>query len=479
MDNHGFGFCTENESRYFYNDCSGCVIPHSNLNKQAQPEQTPTYSEAEDISPEMKLDCSSVHDALIDRSQGFHQLVLVVTRDCNLRCKYCVYSEEKYENMPTLKGDYMTVDTAKKAIKKYFRGFRQVKQVNPSLSPTISFYGGEPLLNFELIKEVVSFSNGKYSGNITFNITTNGVLLSETIIDFFAKHNFFLSISLNGPQSEHNRLRVFPTGKGTFGEIWENLQMLREKHPTYDKRGCGILACYDHGTDLEDLSLFFEEHKETLPPLLRLSPVSASFSNWYDRYSEHQKEKFSKQRENLKETYFSELAGESEVSILLDKMFGFSYKNILMRPQRIKHPHPLKYTATCIPGQKISVNPDGSFHACEKVNDQFPIGNVEQGLNIAKVVDRLKTYKSNIFPECSECSITRLCSVCMATFAGKDAYKRSPPDLCVKLKRDFKTKFEELWTKLENGLDETRIIGVSGHSNQDIQCDRGVNEIIQ
>jgi len=78
----------------------------------------------------------------------------------------------------------MTTDIAKKAIEMYFQGFIESKAKNPYLIPTISFYGGEPLLNFNLIRNTVIIARRRYRGKILFTITTNGTVLTNEVMDF-------------------------------------------------------------------------------------------------------------------------------------------------------------------------------------------------------------------------------------------------------------------------------------------------------
>ena len=94
----------------------------------------------------------------------------------------------------------------------------------------LSFYGGEPLLNFENIKRIVDFSKKLFNGwKLTFSITTNGTLINNEIIDFLISNDFQILISIDGPKAIHDAKRIFPNGKGSFELIMNNLEKILKK----------------------------------------------------------------------------------------------------------------------------------------------------------------------------------------------------------------------------------------------------------
>ena len=150
---------------------------------------------------------------------GLKSLILTVTEDCNLRCKYCAYSGNYVYRREHSK-KYMSFEVAKKAIDYYFSQVNQGIKYNPFKKVLVTFYGGEPLLNFNLIKKCVSYINTNYDNiDLDYSITTNGTLLSEKIIQWLLEHDFYLHISLDGPEEEHDRCRVYENGKGTFNDV--------------------------------------------------------------------------------------------------------------------------------------------------------------------------------------------------------------------------------------------------------------------
>jgi Arylsulfatase regulator (Fe-S oxidoreductase) len=124
-------------------------------------------------------------------------LILQVTQQCNLRCKYCAYSGNYYNRSHT--SNRMDFETAKKAIDFYLKRSEKADQL------ALSFYGGEPLLEFELIKKCVSYIlQRKGDKKILFTMTTNGTLMTEDVIEFLVKYEFNLMISLDGDKKSHD-----------------------------------------------------------------------------------------------------------------------------------------------------------------------------------------------------------------------------------------------------------------------------------
>lgn len=106
-----------------------------------------------------------------------HQLILQVTQNCNLRCKYCVYSGSYVNRVHTKKR--MSIETAKKAVDFYHKHNSNLE------NGLISFYGGEPLLEIKLIREIIDYSNKVFEGKkVKYNMTTNATLLTDEIVDF-------------------------------------------------------------------------------------------------------------------------------------------------------------------------------------------------------------------------------------------------------------------------------------------------------
>ena len=125
----------------------------------------------------------------------------------------------------------MSWDTAKKAIDFFLKRNIELPEI------IIGFYGGEPLLEFDLIKKCVEYVESIVEGKkVFFNITTNGTLLTDEVVDFFVEKDFKLSISLDGSQKEHDVNRKFRDGSGSFNTIINNIKRIKTRYPQYNKK---------------------------------------------------------------------------------------------------------------------------------------------------------------------------------------------------------------------------------------------------
>lgn len=143
--------------------------------------------------------------------------IFVVTTACNMRCIYC--QANNGHSCPSL---YMTKEMAEKAV--------DIALQSPNKFLCFEFQGGEPLLNFEIIKHIVEYSEThKGRHEIKYNIVSNLTLLSDETIDFLANYNFGISTSVDGPEVLHNQNRPFSDGTGTYDKVVESIKKLQKR----------------------------------------------------------------------------------------------------------------------------------------------------------------------------------------------------------------------------------------------------------
>ncbi len=150
-------------------------------------------------------------------------VVLNVNTGCNLSCTYC-YKEDL--DVPT-KGRRMTFDTARKSIELLLAEGAMHARIN------VIFFGGEPLTNLPLIKQVVEYAEGRcreLGKQVDFSMTTNATMLTEEIVDYLDRHRFGISISMDGPQAVHDRRRITVSGQGTYAVVAAKSRMLLERY---------------------------------------------------------------------------------------------------------------------------------------------------------------------------------------------------------------------------------------------------------
>jgi uncharacterized protein len=309
----------------------------------------------------------------------------------------------------------MQPDVALEAVEKYLYHFSSYNNRNPMKLPKICFFGGEPLVNYKLIKTVVQRAKQIYSGKILYLMTTNASLLTDEKIDFFIENDFYLTISLNGNQQEHDRMRVYSNGKGTFDDIVKRINSIKKKDMNYYIKNISIINVYDTGTDMQDLREFYREGIFK-GKLAKLSPVLDTGTNWYDQYDEDQKQKFKDSTRSIIEECIEVISLDKEMDDVSRLIFMNSVFNIMNRPinvpiENIKYSL-LPYTGTCFPGMKIVVDTKGLLHSCEKINEKMPIGNVKSWVDARNIEKIITKYNDTMGPSCVNCPIQRLCEIC-------------------------------------------------------------------
>lgn len=336
---------------------------------------------------------------------GLTQLVLNVTEDCNFRCKYCVFSG-LYEHVRTHSKKYMSFDVAKKAIDCYLSLFNEGRKYNPLRAATIGFYGGEPLLNFNLIKKSIEYIEHTYDpARIVYSMTTNGSLLDKEKADWLMQHKFKLAISLDGPEEEHNRNRVYASGKGTFKDVMKNINYIMSQG--YDR--ITSLPIYDWKSNLFKLEEFFV--RVNVPPIAAVNLI-ADRGLYYEQFVYEDFLKYSEQRKEAEKHYYKNYDRITQGKSVFNCLFGESAARAIFNTVPLSSPPKLlPFTGTCMPGRKIFVDVDGNLHMCQVINYFFPIGTVDEGLNLELISERLSEYFKHT-DKCPECKMRNGCSQC-------------------------------------------------------------------
>lgn len=338
-------------------------------------------------------------------------LVLQVTQMCNLRCEYCVYSGA-YETR-THNNKVMELTTAQKAI-----DFLIAHSFDED-SIELGFYGGEPLLEFELIKSCVKYIREKaYGKEISFNITTNATLLNEEVADFFVNNNFTVTISLDGPKEVHNRSRRFPkSDEGSFDIVMKNLKYLQEKFPEYYKEKVSFNTVLTTKDGLYKIENFFSNDECIKENGMTASRVSDAFA---------------KKKTEINEQYIVEERYEEFLMFLFqigrikekrhlkiaETMFRniFDFHENMEMYKREELPDIWHHGGPCVPGMKrLFTNADGKFYPCEKVSETLKgncIGDIEKGLDLESITNIMNVGKCN-HKICENCWIYSLCGACV------------------------------------------------------------------
>lgn len=345
-------------------------------------------------------------------------LLLQITRNCNLRCKYCFYSGN-YENIRTHSESYLDWSVAKQAI-----DFLNAHSSNKN-DISIGFYGGEPLLNFSMIKKCVDYANHLFlNKNIEYSITTNGVLLKNEIADFLINHNFKINISVDGPKNVHDKNRIFINNHGSYDIIIDNLKCLKEKNSDFYKKYVRYNAVYTgefSERDIKDYfkySMLFKDLKGKLSPLNNYHKNSISLNNKFNSVN-----KTNRGVEKLFSMYNIIKGNMVCCDESLETLYGISDK---LTYQYIECEKLMTSSGLCFPGiSKLFCTIKGDLYICEKVNDnseECKIGDIFSGFDMNKI-DILLSMGNKTKTGCKNCWAIRLCNMCqakMVNFSAKD-----------------------------------------------------------
>lgn len=356
------------------------------------------------------LNKEMIEDAIIN----LQQLTIEVTNSCNLRCKYCGYGE-LYDNYDPRNGEKMSIDIVRSLID-YLVPLWQEHVNNQPIY--ISFYGGEPLLNFKLIKEIVEiFDQLKCSRRFVFSMTTNGVLLLR-YIDFLVLHDFKLLISLDGNEF-NNSYRVKKDGTPSYSEVINNVMWIKHNYNEYYLNSINFNAVFHDRSNVSDVINFFKIELEKVP---RLSSLNTS------GVKESRKEKFNAMYKDL-QVSVDQIASckksrdifqidpkTREFNLFTHQLNQFvysdfndffkSYKEIEIIP-----------TGTCVPfSKKMYLTVTGKLLPCERIGQSFEVGRIVDGklqLDLDKIVDKYNKIFQKVSNICSSCYRKRMCSQCI------------------------------------------------------------------
>jgi len=330
-------------------------------------------------------------------NQNITKLALSVTEKCSLDCSYCIYHDKHHSNK---KQQDMTWTTAKKAID-WFCNLSTTRN-----KVFFAFYGGECLLNFELIVRCVDYIDKTYVGGVpSYTLTTNGLKLDDDrIIDFLVKKDFFITISLDGPKCIHDKYRIDYKNNGSYDRLIENIKKVREKYPDFYRNNITFNAVIASPSKLKVVDDFLYKTKLQYS-MSNLSITKYFHDNYYndyegvDSFSEfgYSDTFYKKRLYELKK--FRKIKKNCDENI--HKYYQGNYKSLPGGP--------------CIPSfSRLFVNCRGEMFPCEKIEEtQWScIGDVDDGLNLGRVIDMINRYVNIASTKCNNCWCISLCNSC-------------------------------------------------------------------
>ncbi len=336
-------------------------------------------------------------------------LTVNVTDNCNFRCKYCIYGEN-YNHTKDLSNENMTFETANKVL----GWIKKIYTAGDML--TIGFYGGEPCLNFDLIKYFVEEIN-KIDLDIEYHFTTNGSVMTKAMQDFIVENNLRILVTVDGPKEMHNKNRVDLCNQPTYDKVMNNIKLFQKRYPDFCKERLNFVSTIETTEDYLELMKYRENNPE-----YKLKKISMIVCKHDERV------KFAENREyyeNLSNEYkrsrFDNLL-ERVISKRLDFFDDETVKNLLRIHFR---KNSYRKGGICLDTEdgSLMVTTNGDFYVCEKMDHSFRIGNVDSWVNRSKIKSMLQKFFDFKEKYCSNCWIKEICSLCYAHFALNDEFK--------------------------------------------------------
>jgi len=324
---------------------------------------------------------------MLDRCICFLQLQ--ITRDCNFKCRYCLFTRDHDINRHHEKVN-MPWEVAKQSIDFLFDHSQESQNI------TITFFGGEPLLNFKLIKVVVDYAEKKFiSKGVSYSLTTNGSILDDQMIDFFISHDFDLLISLDGSEEIQNQHRKFyENGMGTFNIVFKNALKIRDRDSEYFYKHVMFVPVL-FADENENAVLEFYNNNGITSTSIRKQYANIQGIDYIHNSNEGLMN-LSKENQ-IKEMSNEQISGFDEI---------FNDKSPIQAPWH--------HSGSCIPGiVRLFVNVHGDFYPCERVIETpaLSLGNVYQGFDVIKV-SSLANIARITEKECKQCWAIRFCAMC-------------------------------------------------------------------
>lgn len=375
--------------------------------KELKTETARTYGLLPLVHPEISVyDPALIAAAITDLQRaGAEMLVLSITEACNCRCEYCSYSGA-FMDARRHSHRSMSSDTAAKAIDWYFSFERNEFR--------IGFYGGEPLLQFPLIKKTVAYARRHKPPDtrLVFALTTNGLALDPEVQKFLSDERFETFISLDGPEHIHNRYRKDCSGKGTFERIWNNLKAFSQYHPDYFNDLVNFTITVAPPDPLEDIRVFMIEHPDIFGSKIpKVSAVKVPANASADCFINEAVD-YSPLRASYAEACARGEMPDNLTRSLIEASMRQIHRRFMTEISRLS-----TTGGQCTPGRRCFVDAEGKFHMCERVNRHFPIGSVESGFDFDEITSCLERFAALTTLQCRNCWAVRLCRKCIPMLA--------------------------------------------------------------
>jgi len=343
------------------------------------------------------------------------QVVFEVTEKCNLKCKYCGFGE-LYTGYDQRNGNNFDLENAK-IVLAFLKDIWNSELNTANKKPIyFGFYGGEPLLNFDLVKRIVEYIKTlELNKNVFyFNMTTNGTLLHKHM-DYLVENNFLLAVSIDGDHI-HNQYRVFHDGKSSSSLVEKNLLLLRKRFPDFYNNNVGISSVFHNKSSYLQINKYILDKFGKKPNISELSKTcianeDGEIKNLYGSVSEVYNSEISC---NAEVKNYHDFYSDSVKAIIkgYNKNTFDNYSSLLYNIKSKKVP-----TGTCLPFiKKIYLTTKGKILPCEKINYNFFLGTFNKdrvNIDFNEIAGKYNKLYDKYEKICKNCYNKKVCGHCM------------------------------------------------------------------
>ena len=315
-------------------------------------------------------------------------LCLHIAHDCNLACRYCFAGEGEYKGDRSL----MSLEVGKKALDFLVANSGNRRNLE------VDFFGGEPLMNFDVVKELVAYGRElekTHDKHFRFTLTTNGVLLRDDVIEFANKEMDNIVLSIDGRKEVHDHMRPFKNGKGSYDFILDKFKKVAESRNQQKYYVRGTFTHYNLDFVKDVLSLADEGFEQ-----ISVEPVVAGPEEPYaireedipqicEEYDELAKEMLKRKKEGRGFNFFHYMIDLSGGPCVYKRLSG------------------------CGSGTEyLAVTPWGDLYPCHQFvgEEEFCLGNVDDGIVNTDMRDTFKLCNVYAKEECRNCFAKFYCS---------------------------------------------------------------------
>lgn len=361
--------------------------------KYSETEIREAIEEVRQLKEDGQLFTEDIYQPFVEKFKENRQTVvkalcLHIAHDCNLACKYCFAEEGEYHGRKEL----MSFEVGKKALD--FLVANSGNRVNLE----VDFFGGEPLMNWDVVKQLVEYGRSIEKANkkkFRFTLTTNGVLLNDEIMEYLNREMSNVVLSLDGRKEVNDRMRPFRTGKGSYDLIVPKFQKLAESRnqTNYYVRGTFTRENLDFSEDVKHFAdLGFKQ--------MSIEPVVGSEEDPYS-IREEDLPVIMEEYDKLALEYIKR---EKEGN-------GFNFFHFMIDLNQ--GPCVYKRLSGCGSGTEyLSVTPWGDLYPCHQFvgNEEFLMGNVDDGIVREDIVSEFGNCNVYSKEKCKNCFARFYCS---------------------------------------------------------------------